>query len=73
MQIVTQQQPTPWQPDSLTNITADMEAVSLTETQEPFKSEDDWSDDCASLAHLNKDDFSEGADSSDESDGGAYL
>jgi hypothetical protein len=43
MQIVTQQQPSPWQPDSLTNITADMEAVSLAEAQEPFESEDIWS------------------------------
>ncbi|KAM0196941.1 hypothetical protein ACHAPA_006143 [Fusarium lateritium] len=72
-QIVTQQQPTPWQPDSLTNITADMGAASLAEAQEVVGSEDDWSDDSASLAHLNEDDFSDRGDSSDESDGGAYL
>ncbi|KAG5660624.1 hypothetical protein KAF25_003230 [Fusarium avenaceum] len=72
-QIVTQQQPTPWQPDSLTNITVDMAAASLAETQEPFESEDGWSDDSALLANLNEDDFSDEADSSDESDGGAYL
>ncbi|KAI6762940.1 hypothetical protein HG530_008920 [Fusarium avenaceum] len=39
----------------------------------PFESEDGWSDDSASLANLNEDDFSDEADSSDESDGGAYL
>ncbi|KAM0348023.1 hypothetical protein ACHAPU_004526 [Fusarium lateritium] len=72
--ITTQQQPSPWQPDSLTNITADMEDVSLADVEEGVENEDDWSDDSASLAHLNEDESSDGtADSDDESDGGAYL
>ncbi|KAF4991999.1 hypothetical protein FGRMN_7453 [Fusarium graminum] len=72
--IMTQQQPSPWQPDSLTNITADMEAVTLADVQEEVESEDDWSGDTASLSHLNEDGFSdETTDSGDESEGGAYL
>ncbi|KAL4722754.1 hypothetical protein ACLX1H_009992 [Fusarium chlamydosporum] len=79
MQIVSQQQPNPWQPDSVTNITASMAAFDLSESQVVLDGEDDWSDDSASLAHLNEDDFSDAYDSmgdehsDDESDGGAEL
>ncbi|KAF5660416.1 hypothetical protein FHETE_8958 [Fusarium heterosporum] len=72
--LMTQQQPSPWQPDSLTNITADMEAVSLADVQEEVESEDDWSDDTASLTYVNGDGFGdEMTDSGDESEGGAHL
>jgi hypothetical protein len=43
-QIVTQQQPTPWQPDSITNITAVMGSVALSEVGEAFESGDGESD-----------------------------
>ncbi|KAI1066683.1 hypothetical protein LB507_011632 [Fusarium sp. FIESC RH6] len=43
-QIVTQQQPTPWQPDSITNITAITQALTLSEVQEEFESGDGESD-----------------------------
>lgn len=39
-QIVTQQQPTPWHPDSITNITAVMGSVTLSELEEVFESGD---------------------------------
>jgi hypothetical protein len=43
-QIITQQQPTPWQPDSTTNITAGMGSVTLSEVEEAFESGDGESD-----------------------------
>ncbi|KAJ4255478.1 hypothetical protein NW762_009473 [Fusarium torreyae] len=67
--IVTQQQPTPWQPDSATNITTTMNSLNLVEVEEMFESGDGASD-----AHLNEDDSDgEFGDSEDESDGGAGL
>ncbi|KAF5684283.1 hypothetical protein FDENT_6788 [Fusarium denticulatum] len=39
-QIISQQQPTPWQPDSVTNITAVMGSVSLSEVGEAIESGD---------------------------------
>ncbi|KAF4963285.1 hypothetical protein FSARC_8687 [Fusarium sarcochroum] len=73
-QIVTRQQPTPWQSDSVTNISATMGSVNLSEVEEVFESGDGGSDDSASLAHLNEDDYDgKFEDSDDESDGGAGL
>ncbi|KAF9761528.1 hypothetical protein IL306_003787 [Fusarium sp. DS 682] len=80
-QIVTQQQPTPWQPDSTTNITAVMGSVTLSEVEEVFESGDGESDaftDSDSLAHLNDGETVGGTndgsgDSDEESDGGAVL
>ncbi|KAF5641109.1 hypothetical protein F52700_3444 [Fusarium sp. NRRL 52700] len=75
-QIETRQRPTPWQPDSVTNITETMSFVSLGEIEadEVLGIDDGWSDDSASLAHINEDEFSGGSeDSDDESDGGAGL
>ncbi|KAI7766253.1 hypothetical protein LZL87_001366 [Fusarium oxysporum] len=79
--IETRQQPTPWQSDSVTNITETMNSASLGEVEadEVLGSGDGWSDgefitDSASLAHINEDEFSdEPGDSDDESDGGAGL
>ncbi|KAF5634671.1 hypothetical protein F52700_5864 [Fusarium sp. NRRL 52700] len=39
-QIIAQQRPTPWQPDSVTNITTVMGSVSLSEVEEAFESGD---------------------------------
>ncbi|RGP79944.1 hypothetical protein FLONG3_1888 [Fusarium longipes] len=84
MQIINQQQPNPRQPDSMTNITASMAEFNLSESQETG-GEDEWSEDSASLAHLNeeelsdeyvseRDEHSEESESSDEeSDGGVEL
>ncbi|KAF5656226.1 hypothetical protein F25303_86 [Fusarium sp. NRRL 25303] len=75
-QIETQQQPTPWQPDSVTNITETMSSVSLGEVEadEVLGIGDGWSDDSASLAHINEDEFSDQSEDSDtESDGGVVL
>ncbi|EMT68348.1 hypothetical protein FOC4_g10012764 [Fusarium odoratissimum] len=77
-QIETRQRPTPWQPDSVTNITEAMNSASLGEVEadEVLGNGDGWSDgtDSASLAHMNEDEFSdENEDSDDESDGGAGL
>lgn len=77
-QIETRQRPTPWQPDSVTNITEAMNSASLggVEADEVLGNGDGWSDgtDSASLAHMNEDEFSdESEDSDDESDGGAGL
>ncbi|TVY77017.1 hypothetical protein Focb16_v006779 [Fusarium oxysporum f. sp. cubense] len=77
-QIETRQRPTPWQPDSVTNITEAMNSASLGEVEadEVLGNGDGWSDgtDSASLAHMNEDEFSdESEDSDDESDGGAGL
>ncbi|KAG5811400.1 hypothetical protein H9Q74_005100 [Fusarium xylarioides] len=79
-QIISQQQPTPWQPDSVTNITAVMESVSLSELGEAFESGDGESNvtDSDSLAHLNDDETidntdDESGDSYEESDGGVGL
>ncbi|KAH7232233.1 uncharacterized protein BKA55DRAFT_598243 [Fusarium redolens] len=80
-QIVTQQQPTPWQPDSITNITAVMGSVALSEVGEAFESGDGESDaftDSDSLAHLNDDETVDNTDngsgdSDEESDGGLGL
>ncbi|RKL41739.1 hypothetical protein BFJ72_g5079 [Fusarium proliferatum] len=75
-QIETQQQPTPWQPDSVTNITETMSSVSLGEVEadKVLGIGDGWSDDSASLAHINEDEFSDHSEDSDtESDGGAGL
>jgi hypothetical protein len=44
MQIVSQQQPNPWQPDSLTNITTSIAAFDLSESQEGFGDEENWSE-----------------------------
>ncbi|KAF0644504.1 hypothetical protein FPSE5266_00887 [Fusarium pseudograminearum] len=79
MQIVSQQQPNPWQPDSVTNITSSMAAFDLSESQGISGDDTGWSDDSASLAHLNEDDFTDGSvddsyeHSDDESDGGVEL
>ncbi|KAF5715856.1 hypothetical protein FGLOB1_2805 [Fusarium globosum] len=75
-QIETQQQPTPWQPDSVTNITETMSSASLGEVEadKVLGIGDGWSDDSASLAHINEDEFSDQSEDSDtESDGGAGL
>ncbi|KAF4424489.1 hypothetical protein F53441_14236 [Fusarium austroafricanum] len=80
-QIITRQQPTPWQPDSITNITAGMGSVTFSEVEEVFDSGDGESDaftDTDSLAHLNDgetvDEIGDGSrDSDEESDGGAAL
>ncbi|KAF4436816.1 hypothetical protein FACUT_6165 [Fusarium acutatum] len=79
-QIITQQQPTPWQPDSVTNITAVMGSVALSDVGEAFESGDGESDvtDSDSLAHLNDDEIvdntdDESGDSDEESDGGVGL
>ncbi|CVL02067.1 uncharacterized protein FMAN_08187 [Fusarium mangiferae] len=79
-QITTQQQPTPWQPDSVTNITAVMGSISLSEVGEAFESGDGESNvtDSESLAHLNDDETvdntdDESGDSDEESDGGVGL
>ncbi|KAF5541148.1 hypothetical protein FNAPI_10322 [Fusarium napiforme] len=79
-QIISQQQPTPWQPDSVTNITAVMGSVSLSEVGEAFESGDGHSHvtDSDSLAHLNDDETIDGTDdesgdSYEESDGGVGL
>ncbi|VTT68168.1 unnamed protein product [Fusarium fujikuroi] len=45
-QIISQQQPNPWQPDSVTNITAAMRSVSLSEIEEAFESGDGESNVC---------------------------
>ncbi|RBR26230.1 uncharacterized protein FIESC28_01013 [Fusarium coffeatum] len=79
--IVTQQQPTPWQPDSITNITAITEALTLSEVQEEFESGDGESDvftDSDSLAHLHDDDVvnesDDGSrDGDEQSEGGVVL
>ncbi|PNP84675.1 hypothetical protein FNYG_02304 [Fusarium nygamai] len=75
-QIETQQGPTPWQPDSVTNITETMSTTSLgaVENDEVLGIGDGWSDDSASLAHINEDEFSdESEDSDNDSDGGVGL
>ncbi|KAI1017189.1 hypothetical protein LB505_001983 [Fusarium chuoi] len=80
-QITSQQQPNPWQPDSVTNITAVMGSVSLSEVGEAFESGDGESNavtDSESLAHLNDDETVESTDddsgdSDEESDGGVGL
>ncbi|KAF5530396.1 hypothetical protein FMEXI_13577 [Fusarium mexicanum] len=75
-QIETQQQPAPWQPDSVTNITATMSSASLGEVEadEVLGIDDGWSDDSASLAQIHKDESSDENDDSDsESDGGVGL
>ncbi|KAF5660341.1 hypothetical protein FCIRC_12143 [Fusarium circinatum] len=79
-QIITQQRPTPWQPDSVTNITAVMGSVALSEVGEAFESGDGGSNvtDSDSLAHLNDDEIvgntdNESGDSDEESDGGVGL
>ncbi|VTT62650.1 unnamed protein product [Fusarium fujikuroi] len=79
-QIISQQQPNPWQPDSVTNITAAMRSVSLSEIEEAFESGDGESNvtDSESLAHLNDDETvdntdDESGDSDEESDGGVGL
>lgn len=43
-QIIAQQQPTPWHPDSITNITAVMGSVAISEVGEVFESGDGESD-----------------------------
>ncbi|KAM0505726.1 hypothetical protein ACHAP8_001958 [Fusarium lateritium] len=79
MQIVSQQQPNPWQPDSMTNVTSSMAAFDLSESQEISGDDEGWSEDSASLAHLNEGGFSDGfvdltyEHSEDESDGGVGL
>ncbi|KAG9502251.1 hypothetical protein J7337_005077 [Fusarium musae] len=79
-QIISQQQPAPWQPDSVTNITAVMGSVSLSEGGEAFESGDGQSNvtDSDSLAHLNDDETidntdDDSGDSYEESDGGVGL
>ncbi|KAJ4263212.1 hypothetical protein NW764_016206 [Fusarium oxysporum] len=77
-QIITQQQPIPWHPDSITNITAVMGSVAISEAGEVFESGDGESDDSDSLAHLNDDATvdntdNESEDSDEESDGGVGL
>ncbi|KAF5593324.1 hypothetical protein FPCIR_5329 [Fusarium pseudocircinatum] len=75
-QIETQQGPTPWQPDSVTNITDTMSTTSLGEVEndEVLGIGDGWSDDSASLAHMNEGEFSdESEDSDNDSDGGVGL
>ncbi|KAI1032818.1 hypothetical protein LB504_006276 [Fusarium proliferatum] len=77
-QIISQQQPNPWQPDSVTNITAVMGSVSLSEIGEAFESGDGESNDSESLAHLNDEETvgntdDESGDSDEESDGGVGL
>ncbi|KAM5521556.1 hypothetical protein FOXYSP1_15447 [Fusarium oxysporum f. sp. phaseoli] len=80
-QIITQQQPTPWHPDSITNITAVMGSVAISEVGEVFESGDGESDevtDSDSLAHLNYDETvdntdNESGESDEESDGGVGL
>ncbi|KAJ0132509.1 Uncharacterized protein HZ326_24418 [Fusarium oxysporum f. sp. albedinis] len=80
-QIIAQQQPTPWHPDSITNITAVMGSVAISEVGEVFESGDGESDevtDSDSLAHLNDDETvdntdNESAESDEESDGGVGL
>ncbi|RBQ75298.1 hypothetical protein FVER14953_20252 [Fusarium verticillioides] len=75
-QIETQQGPSPWQPDSVTNITETMSTTSLGEVEndEVLGIGDGWSDDSASLVHINEDEFSdESEDSDNDSDGGVGL
>ncbi|KAM5362001.1 hypothetical protein ACJA88_014234 [Fusarium oxysporum] len=80
-QIIAQQQPTPWHPDSITNITAVMGSVAISEVGEVFESGDGESDevtDSDSLAHLNDDETvdntdNESGESDEESDGGVGL
>ncbi|CEI69651.1 hypothetical protein FVEN_g12182 [Fusarium venenatum] len=79
MQIVSQQQPNPWQPDSMTNITSSMAAFDLSKSQEISGDDEGRSEDSASLAHLNEGEFSDGfvdvtyEHSEDEDDGGVGL
>ncbi|RKL11840.1 hypothetical protein BFJ71_g320 [Fusarium oxysporum] len=79
-QIIAQQQPIPWHPDSITNITAVMGSVAISEVGEVFESGDGESDvtDSDSLAHLNDDETvdntdNESGESDEESDGGVGL
>ncbi|RGP77966.1 hypothetical protein FLONG3_3923 [Fusarium longipes] len=77
-QIVTQQQPTPWQPDSITNITEVMGSVTLAEIEEESANGDGEQDDLVPLAPLNignaVDDNDDDLGNSDgESDGGVIL
>ncbi|KAJ4136173.1 hypothetical protein NW768_003781 [Fusarium equiseti] len=58
MQISSQQQPNPWQPDSVTNITASMAAFDPSESQEVVR-ENISSEDSASLDHLGEGNFSD--------------
>ncbi|GKU15450.1 unnamed protein product [Fusarium langsethiae] len=79
MQIVNQQQPNPWQPDSVTNVTSSMAAFDLSEPQEVSDDDEGWRGDSASLSQLNECEYSDGfvdvtyEHSDDESDGGVEL
>ncbi|KAM0364009.1 hypothetical protein ACHAPK_011032 [Fusarium culmorum] len=80
-QIITQQQPTPWQPDSITNITVITQALTFSEVEGELESgdgESDVSTDSDSLAHLHDDDAVDesddgSGDDDEQSEGGVVL